>query len=112
MRSTGKIESMIAMMTFSFYVCWTPYAIKVILELCGIPLSVTQSLLLLVFAKLGVIVNPILYIFYNKEVSNSFTINAGDIYFKLLKYLDNKSFHPFLDYCSHIYSKTTKGMLH
>ena len=79
MRSTGKIESMIAMMTFSFYVCWTPYAIKVILELCGIPLSVTQSLLLLVFAKLGVIVNPILYIFYNKEVSNSFIINVGAI---------------------------------
>ena len=78
-RSTRKIESMIAMMTFSFYVCWTPYAIKVILELFGIPLSVAQSLMLLVFAKLGVIINPILYIFYNKEVSNSFIINAGTI---------------------------------
>ena len=68
---------MIAMMTLSFYVCWTPYAIKVILELFGIPLSVAQSLLLLVFAKLGVMVNPILYIFYNKEVINILLINAG-----------------------------------
>ena len=70
---------MIAMMTFSFYVCWTPYAIKVILELFGIPISVPQSLLLLGFAKLGVIVNPILYIFYNKEVINILIINAGGI---------------------------------
>ena len=70
---------MIAMMTFSFYVCWTPYAIKVILELFGIPISVAQSLLLLGFAKLGVIVNPILYIFYNKEVINILIINAGGI---------------------------------
>ena len=77
---------MIAMMTFSFYVCWTPYAIKVILELFGIPLSVAQSLLLLVFAKLGVMVNPILYIFYNKEVINTFIIDVGGI---LIKYTKN-----------------------
>ena len=70
---------MIAMMTFSFYVCWTPYAIKVILELFGISISVAQSLLLLGFAKLGVIVNPILYIFYNKEVINILIVNAGGI---------------------------------
>ena len=76
---------MIAMMTLSFYVCWTPYAIKVILELFGIPLSVAQSLLLLVFAKLGVMVNPILYIFYNKEVINTLTIDAGGI--RMLKIL-------------------------
>ena len=80
---------MIAMMTLSFYVCWTPYAIKVILELFGIPLSVVQSLLLLVFAKLGVMVNPILYIFYNKEVINTLTIDAGGIriFYELYLYL-------------------------
>ena len=106
---------MIAMMTFSFYVCWTPYAIKVILELFGIPLSVAQSLLLLVFAKLGVMVNPILYIFYNKEVINTFIIDVGGIlikYTKMIKRLGNLSLRYFLDHCSHIYSKTTKAMLH
>ena len=70
---------MIAMMTLSFYVCWTPYAIKVILELLGMPLAVAQSLLLLIFAKSGVIVNPILYIFYNKEVINTFIVDASGI---------------------------------
>ena len=74
---------MIAMMTFSFYVCWTPYAIKVILELLGMPLAVAQSLLLLIFAKSGVIVNPILYIFYNKEVINTFIIDARGIRIKI-----------------------------
>ena len=55
------------------------YAIKVILELLGMPLAVAQSLLLLIFAKSGVIVNPILYIFYNKEVINTFIIDARGI---------------------------------
>ena len=90
---------MIAMMTLSFYVCWTPYAIKVILELLGMPLAVAQSLLLLIFAKSGVIVNPILYIFYNKEVINTFIIDARGIrilkilklYFKKVKYLKYQS---------------------
>ena len=67
-RSNKNIASTIAMMTLSFYVCWTPYAIRAILELFGVQLSVVLSVSTLVFAKLGVIINPILYIFYNKEV--------------------------------------------
>ena len=59
------------------------YAIKVILELLGMPLAVAQSLLLLIFAKSGVIVNPILYIFYNKEVINTFIIDARGIRIKI-----------------------------
>ena len=55
-------------MTIAFYVCWTPYAMRSILELFGFELSNVQSALALLLAKLGVIVNPLIYIFFNKEV--------------------------------------------
>ena len=68
MKSNRKIESMISMMTVSFYVCWTPYVLRVILDLFGVPLSAIVPVLCLHLAKLRIIVNPILYIFFNKEV--------------------------------------------
>ena len=72
MKSNRKIESMISMMTVSFYVCWTPYVLRVILDLFGVPLSAIVPVLCLHLAKLRIIVNPILYIFFNKEVRFSF----------------------------------------
>ena len=56
------------MMTASFYVCWTPYEARAIFELFGAVPSAHLSVLVLLFAKLGVIINPIMYIFSNKEV--------------------------------------------
>lgn len=56
-------------MTASFYICWTPYAIKCILAMFGVNLTKAPSALVLLFAKLGIVVNPIIYIFNNKEVS-------------------------------------------
>ena len=65
------------MMTASFYVCWTPYAARAIFELFGGVPSANLSVLVLLFAKLGVIINPIMYIFSNKEVRFSFRINIS-----------------------------------
>ena len=76
-KSNRKIESMIAMMTASFYVCWTPYAARAIFELFGAVPSAHLSVLVLLFAKLGVIINPIMYIFSNKEVRFSLRINIS-----------------------------------
>jgi hypothetical protein len=69
-KSTRNIGSTIALMTLSFYICWTPYAIRCILELFGINIPAWQSTLTVLFAKLGVIINPILYIFSNKQVNH------------------------------------------
>ena len=67
--SARTVFSTITFMTASFYICWTPYAIRCIIELLGYPLpSVVYSLTVL-FAKFGVVINPVLYIFYNKEVN-------------------------------------------
>ena len=64
------IASTIAVMTASFYACWTPYAVRCILSMFGVDLSRVPSTLTILFAKLGVVVNPLIYIFYNKEVSH------------------------------------------
>ena len=69
-RSNTTIAKTMTIMTVSFYVCWTPYAIRCMLTMFGIRLSVIPASLALLFAKLGVIINPLIYIFYNKEVSN------------------------------------------
>ena len=68
-RSISNIGSTIAIMTISFYVCWTPYAIKCILAILQIHLSPVLSGLAILFAKLGVVINPLIYIFNNKDVS-------------------------------------------
>ena len=68
-KSTRTVASTITLMTASFYICWTPYAIRCIIELLGYPLPSVVFPLTVLFAKFGVVINPVLYIFYNKEVN-------------------------------------------
>ena len=58
-------------MILSFYLCWTPYAIRCILGMVEVELNAKLSGISILFSKLGVIMNPLVYIFYNKEVSLS-----------------------------------------
>ena len=60
---------LIVLMTLSFYVSWTPYAIYGILRMIGVLLPRLVVVLSILFAKSGTIINPILYIFFNKGVS-------------------------------------------
>lgn len=69
-RSSNNIGTTIAIMTVSFYVTWTPYAIRCILGILQFDDLPIFSGLALLFAKLGVVVNPLLYIFRNEEVIN------------------------------------------
>ena len=57
-------------MTLSFYLSWTPYAINTLLTMFGIwiPLPLLNVIAILL-AKSGTVINPILYIFFNKDVS-------------------------------------------
>ena len=72
MRSEKRVQaatSAVAIMTISFYVCWLPYAITSTMAIFGLYVASNLSVLAFLFAKLGVIVNPIIYIFFNQEVS-------------------------------------------
>ena len=65
-----KLTLLTLSMTLSFYICWTPYATCALLRVLGVlkepPLS---NVLATLFAKTETVVNPILYIFFNNEVS-------------------------------------------
>ena len=58
----------ITLMTSAFYITWMPYAVKCILAMLGLDLNLRLSALIILFAKLGGVFNPIIYIFYNDQV--------------------------------------------
>ena len=71
MRSQKRVKaatSAVAIMTISFYICWLPYAVTSTMSILGLYVAFTMSVPAFLFAKLGVIVNPIIYIFFNQEV--------------------------------------------
>ena len=64
-----KMATIIISMTISFYVTWTPYAINCLLTMTGLLLPRVVTVLSILFAKSGTVINPILYIYLNKDVS-------------------------------------------
>ena len=56
-------------MTLSFYLCWMPYALNCILTLCGVSVPHVTNVFATLLAKTGVVINPVIYIFFNKDVS-------------------------------------------
>ena len=65
-----KLTILITLMTLSFYITWLPYAINCLLAMSGVILPHAANVIAILFAKSGTVINPILYIFFNKEVSN------------------------------------------
>ena len=65
----------ITLMTAAFYITWMPYAVKCILAMLGLDLNLRLSVLTILFAKLGIVSNPIIYIFYNEQVGK-LTVNV------------------------------------
>ena len=68
-KSQRKLTFILLTMTFSFYLTWTPYAANSFLSMIGILTPKLIQILAILFAKSGTVINPILYIFFNKEVS-------------------------------------------
>ena len=72
MRSQKRVKaatSAVAIMTVSFYICWLPYAITSTISIFGMSVAFVFSVPSFLFAKLGVLANPIIYIFFNQEVN-------------------------------------------
>ena len=79
MRSNKTVACTVMIMTVGFYVCWTPYAIRCVLDMFGVDLTALLSSLTLLFAKLGVVINPCIYIFHNKEVSSFLVFYGAEV---------------------------------
>ena len=65
-----KLTILTLSMTISFYLSWMPYALNCILTMLGVFVPHIPQVIAILFAKSGTVINPILYIFFNKEVSN------------------------------------------
>jgi urease accessory protein UreF len=63
-----KLTILVGLMTLSFYLCWTPYAVNSFLAMTGVILPQAANVLAVVFTKTGVVLNPVLYIFFNNSV--------------------------------------------
>ena len=65
-----KLTVLITSMTVSFYLSWTPYAINSLLTMLGVwTPNHLLSVIAILFAKSATLINPILYIVFNNDVS-------------------------------------------
>ena len=60
---------LIVSMTLTFYFSWLPYAINALLTMSGVLIPHVANVLAILFAKSGTVINPVLYIFFNQDVS-------------------------------------------
>ena len=85
---------MIKLMTLSFYLTWTPYAIDCILAMSGIRVPENVKIFALLFSKSGTVINPALYIYSITKVSK-FKMNSLYILIEYNQSTENKI------YCYH-----------
>ena len=59
---------MVQVMTLSFYVTWTPYAIESTLTMIGFNISHDIKIYAILLTKFGVVVNPLLFGYFERMV--------------------------------------------
>ena len=64
-----KLTLLSTLMTLAFYLSWMPYALVCLLVMSGVKIPKRYQMFASLFAKSGTLINPILYIFFNKDVS-------------------------------------------
>ena len=64
-----NLTILIVSMTLAFYFTWIPYAISSLLTMVGVSIHPIANVIAILCAKSSIVINPILYIFYNKDVS-------------------------------------------
>lgn len=72
-RREQRVLLMVVMMVLCYLVCWLPYGVLALLSTFGPgePLSPEASIVPSLLAKFSTVVNPFIYIFMNKQVSES-----------------------------------------
>ena len=98
MNKERKVAILIVMMTASFYLTWTPYAVTSLLAMVSSRTSNIQTIvssprisiiISILFAKVGTILNPLLYIFFNKDVSIAIVEKGNNILMTEALWLSN-----------------------
>ena len=68
LRLHRRLTILTTSMTFTFYLSWTPYAVCSFFTIINHSLPHLPNVVAILMAKLGTVINPILYIYFNKEV--------------------------------------------
>ena len=68
-RSHRRLTLLTVSMTLTFYISWAPYALTSFLTIIGHSLPHLPNVIAILLAKSGTVINPILYIFLNNDVS-------------------------------------------
>ena len=68
-RTHRRLTILTVSMTFTFYLSWTPYAVCSLFTIFQRSLSHLPNVIAILMAKSGTVINPILYIFLNNDVS-------------------------------------------
>ena len=64
----AHLTLMIQLMTLSFYFTWTPYALYSIVTMTGLRLTFITKIVTLLFAKIGTVITPLLFISFRRTV--------------------------------------------
>ena len=68
-RKRKEVQIDMFVMLVSFYVVWIPYVIVALLMLAGCQVPTHTQLASALLTKFGVIINPYVFVFRNKDVS-------------------------------------------
>lgn len=76
-----QVTRMVVVMIVAFMVGWTPYAAFSILVTAypTIELDPRLAAIPAFFSKTATVYNPIIYVFMNRQVTEGFLINLGDL---------------------------------
>lgn len=66
-----RVLFMVVIMVICYLLCWLPYGIMALLATFGAPGLVTPeaSIIPSILAKTSTVINPVIYVFMNKQVS-------------------------------------------
>jgi len=68
-RLQRKLTLLSTLMTLTFYLSWLPYAMFSLIVMSGVRIPQKYQMFAALFAKSATIANPILYIFFNKDIN-------------------------------------------
>ena len=74
-RLQRKLTLLSTLMSLAFYLSWMPYAMFSLIVMSGVKIPQEYQMFAALFAKSSTLANPILYIFFNKDVSFICSLN-------------------------------------
>ncbi len=107
-RKEAHVAIMVVVMVAAFFIAWGPYAVfSLIIAFSDIQLSQALQIMPCLFAKSSVCYNPIIYFYFNKQVSFSILIVIFKNQLKFILHVTYKLNVRYSDKFEDLISKVT-----